>query len=1226
MTSTVRSVTVRMNAEVAKYVADMRLAGAETRKAFNGTEQAKFNRELTVTQQRLTGVTRGLDATSQRTRQVDNDTQRLSRSLQRGSTDLNRYTGRLGALVKGAVVLAPALVPIATTAVPAIAGLTAGLGAAAGAMGIVLLASNGMGDALKALNAYQLNPTVENLKKLHQTMAAIGPDGREFVQLLDSLEPQLRALQNMARAGLLPGVEDSIGHMLGLLPQLRQFVSTYSTELGSLVAQGGRSLANDGDWQKFFTYLETDGAPIMDAFAKATGNVTAGLADLLRDFAPLERDFSTGLEHWSASFRTWADGLDQTQGFQHFVDYIRSATPQVLAFLRSLGEAIIAFGKAMAPWASTVLPILTDILKLFTGLASSPIGPVIYEAAAALIVFRAASGWLGVGGVGGAAAAGGGLLGVLDKSRLGFRGLAGDIRATSAAMGEMAAISMTAGARTEREIASMAAASTTLRGSMAGIGGRLAPVAGIGGMLLLGAGIGQKSAGKAAALNIPGGALLGASIGTMIAPGVGTAVGAGVGALSGALLTLATHMNSTSDAVKKVTVDWSNLTSTLDGKGRPTAQTRTSAGQTLLTNGLLNTANSAGVSDTATINAATGSRASLAALTAASKAKQAQLQAQLDTYLGVGGGPSYAQIDAREGRAAQADEQVRSLKQQIQAQEDLRSNVAKAASTIDEEEASQRRLKTAMGSSTLSIKEQIAAQQSLHQQMLSNFDAVTSYGQAMQNLAKQAITKEKGFDPFTKAGADNRQAVSDAVQSYNAQSKHVKNSIEGYERMRSALGDYMRAMGASQKQIDKFLGTLDKPHDLIIGVQSQAALDAIARVKAQMATLKDKTVRLNYYVNQINAGNKPKVLPGHSADGTTVPKTGLPYADRHLYLLADGEEVISNRYGQADRHRPLLKAINAGRLADGGTPGAGSLTGGSFGYPLNPAALTKQAAAQAKASKGATDATKKLTKTQLEAIAAGAKANAELKHLSVNLKGIPKDVRKPLRDLLDGSRLAGVSLKDLNKASRLLNKSLTATKSQLSDVKGQRDSLQSAITSSLSRDLWTGPNGGTGNVWTQPGMSTWSAQYAINQLNGITADANEFDLLRQQVEKNGIKGTALNELESNGGLQALRAFAASPALAQQYQQAYTAAFGNGTSKNPGAVGGAAQAAGKDLYGARIDRIDTRLHHLNENVKNVEKAIRDKQASDHASRQQAAIRSGQETKKALDGSAKNARRR
>src|SRR5690606_18321255 len=68
---------------------------------------------------------------------------------------------------------------------------------------------------------------------------------------------------------------------------------------------------------------------------------------------------------------------------------------------------------------------------------------------------------------------------------------------------------------------------------------------------------------------------------------------------------------------------------------------------------------------------------------------------------------------------------------------------------------------------------------------------------------------------------------------------------------------------------------------------------------------------------------------GGSADGSTVPHGG-PYADRYPYLLAPGEEVISNRFGQADRHRSLLKAINAGRLADGGTVG-GLASGGTVG-------------------------------------------------------------------------------------------------------------------------------------------------------------------------------------------------------------------------------------------------------------------------------------------------------
>jgi TP901 family phage tail tape measure protein len=54
----------------------------------------------------------------------------------------------------------------------------------------------------------------------------------------------------------------------------------------------------------------------------------------------------------------------------------------------------------------------------------------------------------------------------------------------------------------------------------------------------------------------------------------------------------------------------------------------------------------------------------------------------------------------------------------------------------------------------------------------------------------------------------------------------------------------------------------------------------------------------------------------NGADGTSVPKDGRPYADRYLYMLAPGEEVISNRHGEADRYRA---ANGIPGLADGGT-------------------------------------------------------------------------------------------------------------------------------------------------------------------------------------------------------------------------------------------------------------------------------------------------------------------
>ena len=61
------------------------------------------------------------------------------------------------------------------------------------------------------------------------------------------------------------------------------------------------------------------------------------------------------------------------------------------------------------------------------------------------------------------------------------------------------------------------------------------------------------------------------------------------------------------------------------------------------------------------------------------------------------------------------------------------------------------------------------------------------------------------------------------------------------------------------------------------------------------------------------------LAPGQAAGGTvigqasggTVPGARAPYGDKVLRALAPGEEVISNSRGQADRFRPLLKAINA---------------------------------------------------------------------------------------------------------------------------------------------------------------------------------------------------------------------------------------------------------------------------------------------------------------------------
>lgn len=314
------------------------------------------------------------------------DVDRLSQSMDRGGKQIDRYSGRLALLAQTATLIGPALIPIGAAGIPAVAGLTAGLGAMAGAVGVGVLALNGMGDALDSLNKYQAEPTAENLQAMRVELQKLGPDGAHFIKFLDSLEPQLRSLQMAAREGLLPGVEDGITSLLDRMPQVRRIVSEMASAMGELSADAGADLAGPR-WREFFEYLDREAAPTLETMGRTLGNFATGFAQMLADVAPLTNQFAGGLENLSRRWAEWTAGLDQNQDFQAFLTYVSQSGPKALDLIGAIAQTLASIAEAAAPVGDIVLPVLTALVKALGAVAESDIGPVLFTAAAAFSVY-----------------------------------------------------------------------------------------------------------------------------------------------------------------------------------------------------------------------------------------------------------------------------------------------------------------------------------------------------------------------------------------------------------------------------------------------------------------------------------------------------------------------------------------------------------------------------------------------------------------------------------------------------------------------------------------------------------------------------------------------------------------------------------------------------------------------------------------------------------------------
>lgn len=366
-----RSVVVRLKVDTSDFTRGLAEASA-TAEAFKRS-LGGASRDLGPNFDR---GARGVDHYSRSVREAD-------KSNKSFFTGLNTGGGRMEFLVQTSLALGPALIPTLAAATPLVAGLATELGFAATGAGIAVLAFQGIGTALKAVNDFALQPTDAHLEAMRVAMEKLSPAAQDFVQTLQSLRPVLSGLQDVAQTGLFPGIVEGIDALQNRLPLVTQLVAAFSSTMGRIAADAGHAL-DSPFWADFMRFLRDEAQPILLDTASAAGNLIKGLAGLTMGLAPLTEEFSGGFARAMQNFADWSQGLDSNRGFQDFMAFVRTSGPVVADALASIGNALVQLVQAGSGVGLVSLRVLSVLADALAAILDSPAGPALIGIAAGL--------------------------------------------------------------------------------------------------------------------------------------------------------------------------------------------------------------------------------------------------------------------------------------------------------------------------------------------------------------------------------------------------------------------------------------------------------------------------------------------------------------------------------------------------------------------------------------------------------------------------------------------------------------------------------------------------------------------------------------------------------------------------------------------------------------------------------------------------------------------------
>ncbi|MFF2174974.1 hypothetical protein ACFVT8_00690 [Lysinibacillus sp. NPDC058147] len=355
--------TAKIGARITEFMAKMKQVQSTIKKSANdvrvdiGADVAQFKRKTAEVKAKMLALSRDKVVIKIEARIED-----FQRKIQRIAVNIRAFGELMQHTVMGTMMTVfPAISPLLANVAVAIANLGPMIGVVAGSTFALAGAFVSAGAAVGAFAAVAI-PTLKDL--FTETGKPFTALQKEAWNAFESVKATYRSLVKETEKPVLIAFREAMKASNTLLKALQPLFISSAKAVANLMTQLNTAIGTP-PVQKFLEYLNTTGAPMLETFGRAFGNVFKGLLSMLTAFAPLSASTAKGFEEMTARFAEWANGLSGSAKFQAFVDYVNTNMPKVRAIFRDATAGVIYFFSAFAGSSSDMMDGLVSMMARF---------------------------------------------------------------------------------------------------------------------------------------------------------------------------------------------------------------------------------------------------------------------------------------------------------------------------------------------------------------------------------------------------------------------------------------------------------------------------------------------------------------------------------------------------------------------------------------------------------------------------------------------------------------------------------------------------------------------------------------------------------------------------------------------------------------------------------------------------------------------------------------------